>query len=173
MVASVSNATKQLDSMFANVVNQTIAAEKQMRLVKLQAQRDALDVKNAVYTDLQNYIQNLQTSTQKWSSGHDSYALGVSQKATVSNAPDGINFLSATTTDEATAAEYEIEVLNLAQNHRVSSDRQTSTNYAVGASGTFTINDVDITVDSADSLMTIAGKINEASFKEGKVVVLL
>ena len=171
MVAGVSKATKQLDSMFANVVNQTIAAEKQMRLVKLQSQRDALDVKNAVYKDLQNFLQNLQTSTRALISTQDSYALATAQKATVSNTPEGLTVLSATTSNDAIAGEYEISITNLAQAHRVASNRQSSSSSAVGATGTMAINGVGISVAYGDSLLTLASKINEATYGAGKEVV--
>ena len=171
MVTQISNATKQLDSMFANVVNQTIEAERQLRLVDLRSKRDSLDVKNAVYTDLQKYVSDLQTSVKALLSTDSAYKLGVTQKATVSNVSDGLSVINATTDDEATPANYQISIQTLAKQHRVASERAVSSSSALNYSGSISVNGKAITISTGDSLYAIAGKINEVEYEDGKEVI--
>lgn len=65
-------------------------------------------------------------------------------------------------TGTASAGKYDIEVLKLAQKHKVASEGQASTTTALGMAGTIVFNGRGIEIAAEDSLKTIAEKVNNA-----------
>ena len=71
--------------------------------------------------------------------------------------------VTATASSTATPAVYSVTVSQLAQAHSVASDRFTDPAAALNLSGTFTVEGVAVTVETADSLNGIRDKINAAN----------
>lgn len=70
------------------------------------------------------------------------------------------DILTATVDSTAAPGTYSIEVLTLAQAHKISSDSQTDKTSALGYSGEIVVNGKAITIESSDTLITIKNKIN-------------
>ncbi len=159
----------KLDTQWTSLIESTMAVERKP-LTRLTTQKDSIEVQKAIYTDLKSQLDNLQTQVKTMVSDDSTYALDLGQKATVSGVDSGTTVLTATASDAAHPGTYKIDVTTLAKEHRVASTRQTSSNEALGYNGTMTIQGVDISVDSGDSLNAIAELINSASYEEGKEV---
>jgi flagellar hook-associated protein 2 len=172
MVQATSNNTSvKLDSFYTNLINTTLTYERQQKLDKLTAQRDALDVKKSIYTDLQGNIAALSSSVKSLWSTQGSYALtGVTRNASVTSNQSGSTVLSATATSTAKAGSYSISDISLSSTHRIASAQQSTSESALGIDGTSTINGVDFTISSSDTLYSIASKINSATYETGKGV---
>jgi len=171
MVTSTSSTSSALETYFSNLLKQTLEYEKKQRLYVLEDQRDAIDVKKSIYTDLQSQLTSLRTQTKSLWSKESSYALsGATRNATVTSELNGTTVLSATASSDAVEGSYEITDISLSSKHRVSSNRQSSSTSALGYSGTITLNGREITVNLSDTLYSIASKINDASYEDGKGV---
>src|SRR5690606_29378106 len=118
----------------------------QQRKTTLQQQRDAWRDINTRLNNLSSRLSDLRLSTTF-----------LNRTATSSDA----NVLSVSAGTAAIPGRYEVEVKQLAQAHRVQSDKFDA-DEARGLSGTFKIFDVQVTVDEEDTLVTIAQKINDA-----------
>src|SRR5690606_1826950 len=118
----------------------------QQRKTTLQQQRDAWRDINTRLNNLSSRLSDLRLSTTF-----------LNRTATSSDA----NVLSVSAGTAAIPGRYEVEVKQLAQAHRVRSDKRDA-DKALGLSGTFKIFGVQVTVDEEDTLATIAQKINDA-----------
>ncbi|MFO0752752.1 MAG: flagellar filament capping protein FliD [Thermodesulfovibrionales bacterium] len=68
--------------------------------------------------------------------------------------------LTAAATSGSSEGSYSVLVERRATQHRVASDAFSDTSAALGLSGTITLNDFAVSLDAADSLRTLADKIN-------------
>lgn len=124
-----------LDPTFRTIIQQTLEAERQP-LKRLTARRDELQVQKAVYTDLSNLLNNLQSTLRSLISSQLTYTLGGSRSVKVTPTVAGSTVLSASAGSSAAAGSYEISVTSLAKAHRVRSDAVEYINQALGLSGT-------------------------------------
>ena len=95
---------------------------------------------------------------------------GIAQAANALNVSDafqsvGISVsdpavMSVTTTTGAQPGSYDFKISKLAQAQKISSTAQASTSAALGQAGQFIVNGKVVTVDTTDSLQTIAAKVN-------------
>jgi flagellar hook-associated protein 2 len=69
---------------------------------------------------------------------------------------------TASATSSAVAGVFNLAVSKLATTHKTSSTAQSSASTALGYSGSFVVNGRAVTVESSDTLTSIAGKINSA-----------
>ena len=175
-VSSTSSSTYGLDSTWVSIIDAQITSEKQYRLNKLTAQKDDLDVRKAVFTDLKSQINSFKDTLGKLWSTDTNYVLNGDRSATISDRSDKeSSVLTATATSTASLGSYTIAVDNLATQHRVSSTTTVSSSTtALGYTGNFSI-DVGgksntFTVDGSDTLYSIASKINSATYESGKGV---
>ena len=104
-----------LDSTFVSLVNQLMAYERQP-LLRLQQQRDSLNVKVGAYTDVQAKLKELQTAVNLLRSTSYSPALVVGRSTAISNVESGSTVLTA---------------------EQWASAEQTSADLALGKTGTF------------------------------------
>ncbi len=130
---------------------------------KLNAQKDQLSIKKAIYSDLKTKLKTLNTIVGDLKGGNTVFN---NKTATSSN----ISKLTASVDSTAINGKYTIVISNLAQAHSVRSDLQTSSTSALGLDGKFNINGKTITVTSTDTLQNIVNAINNAEFDEGKGV---
>ena len=128
----------------------------QLEIKRAEKLKDTIEVKSAVYDDLDTKLNNVAASVKELQNGDNS----VFKKKLASSGDKDI--LTASASADAADATYSINVIRLAKAHRVRSNQQTDSTSALGLSGTFSINGVQITADSGDSLEDIRDAINQA-----------
>ncbi len=122
------------------LVNQTMAYERQP-LLKLQSQRDTLNVKNAIYSDITTKITDLQTAISALSSNtYGSVDAFATKSLSVTNADPNVDVVGASLNGtSAVEGSYSLTVTNLATAHQIGSAQQNQSTVALGYSGTFVI----------------------------------
>ncbi len=118
--------------------------------------KDELDIRAAVYDDLEAKINTLHDTVEK---------LRLDQNSVLDDktaATGDTSIITASATANAADAHYDINVSKMATAHRVRSAQQSDSTSALGYSGTFTINGVQVTVGAGDSLENIRDSINQA-----------
>jgi flagellar hook-associated protein 2 len=142
------------------------------RISTLEGQRDSLEVKSAVYTDLKSKLSTLRSLAEDLSGSESLSAFGA-KTATSSN--DDV--LTATAGYGAVGMNHTIHVSQLARAHSVLSDRYTSSDTSLSSSWagtqTFTITvdgtDYDVSVDigagtsNEDVITSVAQAINDVT----------
>ena len=129
----MSNALSNLDPVFTNLITNLMTLEKQP-LTRLTQQRDDLAVKRAVYIDLKSRLDALKTSVSSLKSDDPFYNFAPGRKVSFTNIDTGFSVASAAVSTSAVPGEYKISNISLAKEHRVRSDRQLSTDQALGIS---------------------------------------
>src|SRR5690606_23057976 len=123
----------------------------QQRKTTLQQQRDAWRDINSRLNNLSSRLSDLRLSTTF-----------LNRTATSSDA----NVVSVSAGTAATPGRYQVQVVRLAQAHRLASERRFAQDETIGVSGQFEIafdgKNAVITVDSGDTLATLVQKINDA-----------
>jgi len=112
------------------IIAQTMALQRQP-LERLQAQRDELEVRRAVYNDLQTKLEALQAEAEKLISSSGSTVFG--QKTVTSSDQ---SYVTATASASAAVGTYIISDVTLATVHRVRSGSFAYSNEPLGLSGT-------------------------------------
>ncbi|MDQ1329143.1 MAG: Flagellar hook-associated protein 2 [Candidatus Poribacteria bacterium] len=162
---STSTTSNTLTLNFLNsLITSTIAAQRQP-ITTLNSQKDQLNVKKAIYSDLKDKLSTLNSIMDDLKS---SSASTVFDNKTA-NSSDSSK-LTATATSIAANGTYSISITDLAKTHRIRSDQQPSTNEALNLDGTFTLNGKSITVGVTDTLQDIVNTINNKEYDEGKGV---
>jgi flagellar hook-associated protein 2 len=105
-------------------------------LKKVQAQSADVDVRKAVYTDLKNNFDALQSAVQGLISTQASYAMGGTAKSTVTPFTSGSTVFTATTQGAALSGEYDISVTTLARAQTQATAAAASSDLALNKSGT-------------------------------------
>lgn len=144
-----------------SLISASLSAQRQP-VNKLNAQKDQLNIKKAIYSDLKTKLKTLNTIVGDLKGGNDTI---FDNKTAISS---NNSKLTASVDSTAINGKYTITIFNLAQAHSVRSDQQTSSTSALGLEGKFTINGKTITVVSTDTLQNIANTINNTEFDEGK-----
>ena len=130
----------------------------------LTAQKDQLNIKKTIYSDLKSELSTFEGIVEDLTSDGDT--VFDNMEATSSDT----DILTATATSSAASGNYTISVTNLAEAHMIRSDQQASSSEALNLSGTFTFNNVSIEVEGTDSLEGIMDAINNAEYEDGKEV---
>ncbi|MGB9595968.1 MAG: flagellar filament capping protein FliD [Candidatus Poribacteria bacterium] len=154
-------------SLTLNFLNSLISASlsnQRQPITKLNAQKDQLSIKKAIYSDLKTKLKTLNTIVGDLKDDGDPI---FDNKTAISS---NNSKLTASVDSTAINGKYTITISNLAQAHSVRSDQQTSSTSALGLDGKFTINGKTITVVSTDTLQNIVNTINNTEFDEGKGV---
>ena len=163
--ATTSSSSSGLTTDYINtLIRATITAQRQP-IYTLTAQKDQLNIKKAVYSDLKNRLSALKSIIDDLTSD-DGNTIFDNKAAVSSNS----NVITATATSEATNGSYTVSIANLAKAHTVRSDQQADSSEALNLSGTFTLNDVAIEVEIDDSLQDIMNAINSAEYEDDKGV---
>jgi len=156
--------TGSLTTTFLNSLISAAISSQRQPINKLNDQKDQLNIKKAIYSDLKTKLKTLNTIVGDLK---DSDNTIFDNKTAISS---DNSKLTASVDSTAINGKYTISISNLAQAHSVRSDQQTSSTSALGLDGKFTINGKTITVVSADTLQNIANAINNTEFDEGKGV---
>lgn len=119
----------------------------------LQDQQSKIQADLSAWQTVESNLNTLQQSV-------DGLSDIFNQMTTIVNNPDIVNVTADST---ATPSTYNLDVIQLAQAHTIASDPQIDSTSALGLSGTFQINGVDITVNTTDSLTDIQSIINNTS----------
>jgi flagellar hook-associated protein 2 len=105
----------------------------------LTTQKDEINVKKAVYTDLKSKFDTLQTAINALRSAQGTYGITPGRAVSISPATAGTTVASAIVGSSVSAGTYGLSVTTLAKAHEVQSTRQTYTDQALGLTGTFVI----------------------------------
>jgi flagellar capping protein FliD len=134
--AAIDAQIRKLAPTFQTAISTTIDAES-APLKKAQAQKEAMEVRRAVYTDMKSNFDSLQNAVQALISTQTSYGLKLTPKSSVNPAVTGTTVFSAIASDSAPSGEYDITVGALAKAHSVASAAESSADVALGKSGIF------------------------------------
>ncbi len=125
---------------------------EQVSITKLETQKDELDVKRAVYDDIGNYMEELRSALEALTENDDAY-----EELSASSSDEEVVTVSAH--DDAIAASYDMTVNCLAQAAKLSSNKQSQTNVALGLRGTFLIGGAESRAVSDEN--TVANTVND------------
>jgi len=135
-ITSIDTSIKALAPSFQTAIKAIIDSES-APLNRVQTQKDQIDMRRGVYTDIKNNFDSLQTAIQALISTQASYGMNTVSKATVTPGTSGTSVLSATSTESAVAADYDIAVTQLAKVQSKATTASFSADVALGKSGTF------------------------------------
>jgi len=136
-ISSIDTSISKLTPTFQTALKATIDAESSP-LKATQAQKDSIDVRRSVYTDIKTNFDGLQNALQALISTQDSFGMNLVSKASVTPGTAGATILSAaTTSDSAAIADYDIAVTQRAKAQSKSTSMVDSPDLALGKSGTF------------------------------------
>jgi flagellar hook-associated protein 2 len=135
-ITSIDTSIKSLAPSFQTAIKAIIDAES-APLKKVQEQKDQVEVRRGVYADVKTNFDALQSALQALISTHDSFGMKLISKATVTPATSGTTVITGTSTDTASAADYDIAVTQLAKAQSKSTTATYSVDVAMGKSGTF------------------------------------
>lgn len=147
---------------------EAVMALERRPITQLQQRKNTLQQQKDTWRDINNRLNNLSSRLSDLRLSSTFHG----RSATSSDA-------SVVTVSAGTAAmpgRYEIKVLQLAQAHRVASDKF-DPDTARGLNGTIQINGVEVTIEEDDALTDIARKINEANARvtanviDGRLVI--
>jgi flagellar capping protein FliD len=127
-----------LDTYYQNLINYTLTQEKQP-ITRLTKQKDDINVKKAVYTDLNAKFSTLQNAINALRSSQATYAMAAGRTATVSPATSGTTVATAIVGSSVSPGTYALSVTTLARAQEVRSTRQTYVDQGLGYSGTFVL----------------------------------
>jgi len=134
--ADIDAQIKKLAPTFQTAITATINTES-APLKKVQAQKDSVDVRRAIYTDMKTNFDALQGAVQALISTQDLFALKTTAKSSVSSFTAGATVFTATTQETTAAGEYDIAVTALARAHTQATAPAASADLALGQSGLF------------------------------------
>jgi flagellar hook-associated protein 2 len=127
-----------LSSTFTSLITSIMAVERQP-LVRMQQQRDTLNVRSGAYSDVDTKLNSLLSAVQALKSTSLYPALVAGRSGSVTNAPTGYTVLTASTSSTAAVGAYDVAVDHLARAQRVRSDQQLYSDQALNRTGTFLI----------------------------------
>lgn len=139
------------------IIEQLMAIERRP-LVLMQQRKTTLQQQRDAWRDVNTRLNNLRDRMAELS------RLSLFERRAVSSSDAGV--ATATANRDAAEATYRIEVVQLAQAHRVASQRITDTAALESHCGAITVGSECrvFTFEEGDTLQTLADKINEADF---------
>ena len=135
-ISSIDTQIAGLAQTFQTAIKATIKAES-TPITRTQALKDTVDVRRSVYTDIKNNFDGLQSALQALISTQGTYGLNLVSKSTVTPGTTGATVLTATSTESAAAADYDITDIQLAKAQSQATVLAYSPDLALGKSGTF------------------------------------
>ena len=128
-------------------------------LKRVQTQKDQIIVRRGVYTDIKANFDSLQSALQALISTEATYGMNLVSKAAVMPGTAGTTVLSATSSESAALAEYDIAVTQLAKAQSKSTAAAFSPDVALGKSGTFWLGGNGTNATSLTPTDTVTGTI--------------
>ncbi|OPY60000.1 MAG: Flagellar hook-associated protein 2 [Syntrophorhabdaceae bacterium PtaU1.Bin034] len=165
-ISSALNLTGLLSDIdWQQVASDISAAQKTAQITPLTDKKTAQENRlsawqsfNTLLSAVTNYIN---TSKLNEDEGYESFSAALTSSDTSITADDIVSVSIGTGT--LRAGTYSIEVSQLAQAEKISSDSIASTSTALGISGNIIINGTTISIDESDSLNGVVRKINSAN----------
>ena len=121
---------------FQTAIKATIDAASDP-LKRVQAQKDQMDVRRGIYTDMKTNLDGLQSAVQALITTQAFYGLNPVLKSSITPTTAGTSVLTATNTSSAVAGDYDISVTQLAKAQSRATLAAQSPDLALGKSGTF------------------------------------
>jgi flagellar capping protein FliD len=157
-IGSIDTSIAALAPTFQTAIKAIIDSES-APLNRVKTQKDQIDVRRSVYTDIKANFDTLQSSLQALISTQTSYGMNLTSKLTIVPGTAGTTVLSATSTETAAAADYDIAVTQLAKFQSKASTAASSPDVALGKSGTFWMGGNGMNAVSTTPNDTVTGSI--------------
>lgn len=136
-VSSIDTSIKNLAPQFQSAIKSIIESES-TPLKRVQTQKDSLQVRRGVFTDVKTNFDALQSAIQALISTQSTYGLNQVSKASITPATSGTTVLTVSKTSEnAAVSDYDISVTKLAKAHSRATAAVASTDIALNKSGFF------------------------------------
>ena len=135
-ISSIDTSIKSLAPTFQTAIK-TIIESESAPLNRVQTQKEQIDVRRGVYKDIKTNFDALQSAIHALISTQATYGLTTVSKVSVTPGTAGTTVLSATSSESAAAADYDIAVTQLAKAQSKSTTAAFSPDVALGKSGTF------------------------------------
>lgn len=141
-------------------VDKLIAIEHQS-VDLISTRKSELSSKDSAWKELSSKLETLKAAVDKLKdpSAFSAFSANLSSSSTTAAG----DLLGVTVTSDAAPGSYNIQVLGLAQNQKLSSTTFSSNNEALGLSGEFLLGSKVIKVESTDTLTTLRDKINHSN----------
>ena len=139
-IPSIDSSLLKLAPTFQTAIKAIIESESNP-LKKVQTQKDQIDIRRAVYTDVKSNLDSLQSAIQALISSQASFGMNLVAKATVTPGTAGNTVLSVTTSEGAASADYDFSGytgntgIQLAKAESRASTVSTSADVALNKSG--------------------------------------
>jgi flagellar hook-associated protein 2 len=156
-VANFSGVASGID--WSGITDQLIAVDKSQTVTPITDQITAKGNQKTAWTTFQGLLNNLNDSARTLRAG----GIGGNTATASLSAATGRSVVGVTASSTATAGNYSVEVLQLAQAAKISGSARTSTSTALNLSGDFAINGKSISVAASDTLDNIRTRINDAN----------
>ncbi len=134
-----------------SIVSQLMQIEA-LPLQRMQQQQAILSNKQSLYASLKSILVAFNSSASALNTAASFNPIKAFSSDT--------DVATTTATSSAVAGVYELAVSKLATTHKASSAAQAGATTALGFSGTFVVNGRAVSVESSDTLSSIAGKVN-------------
>ena len=157
-ISSIDTSIKSLAPSFQTAIKAIIDSES-APLNRVQTQKDQIDVRRGVYKDVKANFDSLQSALQALISTQATYGMNLVSKASITPGTTGTIVLSATTSESAAAAEYNIAVTQLAKAQSKSTTAAFSPDVALGKSGSFWLGGNGTSAISLTTNTTVTGAI--------------
>ena len=131
-----SSAINNLAPTFRTAITSILEMERQP-VKRMQAERDAVSLRRAVYNDLKSNLDALQSAVRALISSQADYALNLGRKASVVPVAAGTTVLSATAAAGAAFGEYDLQVIALAKAQSWATQPFAGAGQPLGKSGKF------------------------------------
>jgi flagellar hook-associated protein 2 len=149
---------------WSSLIDQMINAEKAAKVTPLTVSKTAFQTKlsawqsfNTMLSNVANYVDVNKLNTT------DGYKLYTSSLSGSDSSVTPSSILSASLSTPSGPGTYAIEVTNLAQAQKISSDPFASKTIALGFSGDIVVNGHRVTIQAADTLTAVRDRINGAN----------
>ncbi len=136
-ITSIDTLIQKLTPSFQTAIKSTIEAESGP-LKRVQSQKDTLDVRRGIYTDIKSNFDGLQSAIQALISTQSTYGLSLVSKSSVLPGTSGTTVLTVSKTAEnVPVTDYDFIVTKLARAHSRATAAAPSPDIALNKSGTF------------------------------------
>ncbi|MEP6764141.1 MAG: flagellar filament capping protein FliD [Gemmatimonadaceae bacterium] len=156
-VASISGLSSSIN--WNDIIDQLVKVEQDRTVTPLTTAIDNSALQKTAWNTYRGLVEKMNDSARTLRAG----GIG-GYVATAGTSPNtGRAIVAATASSSASAGNYQVEVLQLAQAAKISGSAVSSSSAALGFTGDFSVNGTTINVGSADSLADIRTKINNAN----------
>lgn len=156
-VAGFSGLSSQID--WSTIVDQLVSLDEARTVTPLTNEITARTAQRAAWVTFQGLTDKMNDSARALRAG----GIGGYAAAASLSPNTGRSLVGVAATSAASAGNYKVEVLQLAQAAKVSGSAFSSSSTALGLNGDFAINGTTINVSATESLSDVRNKINDAN----------